>query len=250
MRNVLGRRRHHSRGRGLWPAPADADHAPDPHTPNTVTTPCPTTEMPEFRLGTIIHFRSGVHYDYVAVSLGDNRWRTTARVERTADSAPINEFSWNPVNKIESWTDLIARSNTFSVATQWAAAPAVLDAELAVVRVAGVVAVRCGGALPGRRPDVPPGDGARAAAHCRVAGDLSRGEPESGAADARARVGGDDARRVRRPVRLGPGRGCRSARYGAGRSVAAAEVLTGCCLPRRWRPRRAATRKVTKSSVE
>lgn len=31
---------------------------------------------------------------------------------------------------------------------------------------------------------------------------------------------------------------------------AAAEVLTGCCLPRRWKPRRAATRKVTKSSVE
>src|SRR6201993_4889159 len=134
MRNGLGRRRHHSRGRGLWPALADADHAPDPHTPNTVTTPCATTEMPEFRLGTIIHFRSGVHYDYVAVSLGDNRWRTTARVERTDDSAPINEFSWNPVNKIESWTDLITRTNTFSVATQWAPAPAVLDAELAVVR--------------------------------------------------------------------------------------------------------------------
>jgi hypothetical protein len=88
----------------------------------------------EFRRGAIIHFRSGVHYDYVAVSLGDNRWRTTARVERTDDSAPINQFSWNPVNKIESWTDLIARTNTFNVATEWAPAPAVLDAKLAVVR--------------------------------------------------------------------------------------------------------------------
>jgi hypothetical protein len=90
--------------------------------------------MSEFRHGTIIQFRSGVHYNYVAVSLGDNRWRTTRRVERTDDSAPINEFSWNPVNKIESWTDLIARTNTFSVATEWAPAPTVLDAELAVVR--------------------------------------------------------------------------------------------------------------------
>lgn len=84
--------------------------------------------------GTVIRFRSGVHYDYVAVGLDDNHWRTTAQVVRTDDSAPINEFSWNPVNKIESWTDLIARTNTFSVATQWAPAPAVLDAKLAVVR--------------------------------------------------------------------------------------------------------------------
>jgi hypothetical protein len=92
------------------------------------------TEMPEFQDGTIIQFRSGVHYNYVAVSLSDNRLRTTARVERTDDSVPINEFSWNPVNKIESWTDLIARTNTFFVATEWTPAPAVLEAELTVVR--------------------------------------------------------------------------------------------------------------------
>jgi len=84
--------------------------------------------------GNVIRFRSGVHYDYVAIALGDDRWRTTARITRTDDSAPINEFSWNPVNKIESWTGLITRTNTFSVATQWATAPEVLDAELAVVR--------------------------------------------------------------------------------------------------------------------
>jgi hypothetical protein len=49
--------------------------------------------------GIVIRFRSGVHYDYVAVGLGGGRWRTTARVMRTDDSAPVNEFSWNPVNK-------------------------------------------------------------------------------------------------------------------------------------------------------
>lgn len=98
------------------------------------TAPAPVPPMPELPRGAIIRFRSGVRYDYVAVSLGDKRFRTTARVERADDSAPISKFGWNPVNKIEYWADLIARANTFSVATKWAAASAVPEAEHAVVR--------------------------------------------------------------------------------------------------------------------
>lgn len=84
--------------------------------------------------GTIIGFRSGVNYNYVAVCLGDNRWRTTARVVRTDDSAPVNQFGWNPVNRIESWTDLIARTNLFYVFTQWGQTRVAPDTYLAVVR--------------------------------------------------------------------------------------------------------------------
>ncbi|MEB4208739.1 hypothetical protein [Mycobacterium sp. 94-17] len=111
----------------LWP-PVGVRHRKAVHSPSV------TTAMPELPRGTIIRFRSGVNYDYVAVSLGDKRFRTTARVERADDSAPINRFGWNPVNKIEYWADLIARTNTFSVATKWAAASAILEAEHAVVR--------------------------------------------------------------------------------------------------------------------
>jgi hypothetical protein len=62
------------------------------------------------------------------------------------------------------------------------------------------VAVGCGGPLPAGGPDVPAGDRSRTAAHRGVAGDQRRGQPQGGAADAGARIGGDDPRRVRRPV--------------------------------------------------
>ncbi|SPM41924.1 hypothetical protein MNAB215_4141 [Mycobacterium numidiamassiliense] len=101
-------------------------HAPAQNT-------CGMSKPPD-RPGSIIGFRSGVNYNYVAVCLGDNRWRTTARVVRTDNSEPIDRFRWNPVNKVESWTDLITRTNLFYVFTQWGQAPAVPETYLAVVR--------------------------------------------------------------------------------------------------------------------
>jgi hypothetical protein len=62
-------------------------------------------------------------------------WHTSSREgqPRAADEV-ISEFAWNPINKVETWSDLVARGNTFAVAVAWESAPALLKRELAVVR--------------------------------------------------------------------------------------------------------------------
>jgi hypothetical protein len=84
--------------------------------------------------GSIVRFRSGTRYTYVAIRRG-GVWHTSSRQgqPRAADEA-ISEFAWNPINKVETWPDLVARGNTFAVAVGWASAPALLKRELAVVR--------------------------------------------------------------------------------------------------------------------
>jgi hypothetical protein len=83
---------------------------------------------------TVIRFRSGANYNYAGIRIGDV-WRTTAsRSPRSADDSHIEPFAWNPINKIEHFADLSARSNSFFVATDWTPAPALIVEELAVVR--------------------------------------------------------------------------------------------------------------------
>jgi hypothetical protein len=82
----------------------------------------------------ILRFRSGVHYNYVAIRR-DGRWRTSSSGwPRTDIDVPINELGWNAINKIEHWTDLVARGNSFSIAADWVPAPVMVTEELAVVR--------------------------------------------------------------------------------------------------------------------
>lgn len=82
--------------------------------------------------GSIVRFRSGTRYTYVAIRRG-GVWHTSSREgqPRAADEA-ISEFAWNPINKVETWPDLVARGNTFAAAVGWASAPALLKRELAV----------------------------------------------------------------------------------------------------------------------
>ena len=64
--------------------------------------------------------------------------------------------------------------------------------------------------VPEGRRVVPVDHAARPAAHGGESGGQRRGECQSGATDARARQGVDDARRLRRPVRRGSGRALRT----------------------------------------
>jgi hypothetical protein len=80
----------------------------------------------------VVRFRSGKYYNYVAIRKG-GQWHTSARSSARADE-PIHEYAWNHIDRVEAWPDLLARCNTFAVATAWASAPAVLKNEGAVVR--------------------------------------------------------------------------------------------------------------------
>ena len=70
--------------------------------------------------------------------------------------------------------------------------------------VGRLLARRRGRSVSAGRPRIPTHHRARSEAHRGVVGYLGGGESEGGSADARARLGGDDARRVRRSVRLRP----------------------------------------------
>jgi integrase len=80
--------------------------------------------------------------------------------------------------------------------------------------------------LPEDRQVLPAGDRSRTAAHRRVAGHPRGRQSEGGPADAWARQRSDDARRVRRSVRVRPRCGGRSARK------CAQNVFTGCSVAR------------------
>jgi hypothetical protein len=80
----------------------------------------------------VVRFRSGTRYTYVAVRRG-GVCHTSSRGSPREDES-IHEFAWNPINKVETWPDLVARGNTFALAVDWAPAPALLKRDLAVVR--------------------------------------------------------------------------------------------------------------------
>ena len=61
--------------------------------------------------GSVVRFRKGGSYTYVAVRRGDH-WETTA----TAD--------WGSINQVMQWRDLTKRVRAFEIATAWAAVTA------------------------------------------------------------------------------------------------------------------------------
>ncbi|MCV7275727.1 hypothetical protein [Mycolicibacter arupensis] len=86
------------------------------------------------REDTVLRFRSGTHYHFVAVTHRPGVWRTTASDYRTDDCEPITEFAYNAIGKVERWADIIARANNLAYVTQWRPPPPRTRVMHAVVR--------------------------------------------------------------------------------------------------------------------